>query len=216
MCGRFSLKYRLNKLLEELAFLAAEEYAYELAWEPNHNICPTQNVLAIREQAGKIQLCKLRWGLIPSWSKDPKIGASLINARAETVAEKPSFRSAYKKRRCLIPADAFYEWQALPGVKKKVPHRISIVAKPNGDDTLFQFAGLWETWRGDDGTTLETCTIITTAANEFMQPLHNRMPVIVAREDYRRWLDPASDPMALTTLLVPYAGHDMHEEVVSL
>ncbi len=131
------------------------------------------------------------------WSKDPKIGASLINARAETVAEKPSFRNAYKKRRCLIPADAFTSGKHFLASKRKCRTAISL-----GADKLLQFAGLWETWRGDDGTTLETCTIITTAANEFMQPLHDRMPVIVAREDYRRWLDPASDPVALTTLLV--------------
>ena len=190
--------------MAEFAADVASAYAEELRWEPRFNLAPTQNVLAIRELAGQRQWCQLRWGLIPSWAKEPKIGSSLINARAETVAEKPSFRAAFKRRRCLIPADGFYEWQKTAGPGNKVPHFFTV-----GQASLFTFAGLWESWRGDDGTTLETCTIITTTPNELLQPLHDRMPVILNRSDYVRWLDPASDPGTLGDLLVPYPASEM-------
>jgi putative SOS response-associated peptidase YedK len=143
------------------------------------------------------ELTFLNWSLIPSWAEDPKIGDWMINARSETAADKPSFRSAFRKRRCLIPTDGFYEWQKNGG--KKQPffiHRAD--AKP------FAFAGLWEHWEGD-GQVIESCTILTTEANELMRPLHDRMPVILQPEDYDRWLDPRLDkPEAVQPLLRPY------------
>jgi putative SOS response-associated peptidase YedK len=189
MCGRFTLRSPAGVIvaqfgLRELAELAAR-----------YNIAPTQNVLAIRvdDATRAWQPAWLRWGLIPSWAKDEKIGAQLINARAETIAEKPSFRSAFKQRRCLVVADGFYEWKE--SGRAKQPFHIR-----RRDQQPFAFAGLWERWRGGDGA-LETCTIITTEANELMRPLHERMPVILAPRDYGEWLAPAAKPEALQALL---------------
>jgi putative SOS response-associated peptidase YedK len=146
----------------------------------------------------------VRWGLIPSWAKDAKIGNKLINARGETVAEKPSFRSAFRKRRCLIPADGFYEWKKLDGGKQ--PHFIHL-----RDEEPFAFAGLWEHWTNpDDGEVIESCTIVTTEANALMRTLHDRMPVILPPADYDRWLDPATqDVEGLKELLRPYSSEEM-------
>ena len=139
------------------------------------------------------------WDLVPSWAKDPKIGNKLINARAETIATKPAFRSAFKSRRCLIPATGFYEWKKLPGGKKQ-PYHIEY-----GDGLPFAFAGLWETWLGDGAQPIESCTIVTGEPNELVRDVHDRMPVILQDEDYDRWLDPKQkDPAALESLLVPY------------
>jgi putative SOS response-associated peptidase YedK len=177
--------------------------AFDLPDQPElpfrYNIAPTQEVAAVRMEpdSGQRELGLLHWGLIPSWAKDKKIASKLINARAETVAEKPSFRSAFTKRRCLILADGFYEWQKLEGGKKQ-PHYIH-----RQDDMPFAFAGLWESWNGE-GEAVESCTIITTSANEVMQPLHDRMPVILSGKDYDLWLDPAfKDKAALQELLKP-------------
>lgn len=189
MCGRFTLRSPAGVIvaqfgLRELAELAAR-----------YNIAPTQNVLAIRvdDATRAWQPAWLRWGLIPSWAKDEKIGAQLINARAETIAEKPSFRSAFKQRRCLVVADGFYEWKK--SGRAKQPFHIR-----RRDQQPFAFAGLWERWRGGDGE-LETCTIITTEANELLRPLHDRMPVILAPRDYGEWLAPVANPEALQALL---------------
>jgi putative SOS response-associated peptidase YedK len=145
-------------------------------------------------------LAYLRWGLIPSWASDPAIGNKLLNAREETVAEKPSFRSAFKRRRCVIPASGFYEWQKL-GAGRKQPYAI----RPR-DAGLFSFAGLWERWRDPRGETIETCTILTTEANDVMRPLHERMPVILDPTADARWLDSGADAATLHSLLVPYSG----------
>jgi putative SOS response-associated peptidase YedK len=141
------------------------------------------------------QLVLFKWGLVPSWAKDAKIGNSLINARAESVAEKPAFRAAFRRRRCLVVADGFYEWQRTGS--KKQPYFIRLA-----DDRPFAFAGLWEFWEGPDHSALETCALITTGANELMEPIHDRMPVILAPDDYDRWLDPAlQTPEQLQPLL---------------
>ncbi len=189
MCGRFTLRSPAGVIvaqfgLRELAELAAR-----------YNISPTQDVLAIRtdDATRAWQPVWLRWGLVPSWAKDEKIGAQMINARSETIAEKPSFRSAFKQRRCLIVADGFYEWQKAG--RAKLPFHIR-----RRDNQPFAFAGLWERWRGGDGA-LESCTIITTAANELLRPLHERMPVILAPNDYGTWLAPAAKPEELQPLL---------------
>jgi putative SOS response-associated peptidase YedK len=175
--------------------------------QPRFNIAPTQAVAAVRRVPESSeparQLVLLRWGLVPSWAKDPKIGNSLINARAESVAAKPAFRTAFRRRRCLVVADGFYEWQRT-GTKKQ-PYFIRLA-----DDRPFAFAGLWEFWEGPDHSALESCTLITTSANELMAPIHDRMPVILSPDDYDRWLDPAiQKPDQLQPLLRPYPSGEM-------
>ena len=145
------------------------------------------------------------WGLIPSWAKDPKIGNRLINARSETLGEKPSFRTAYKRRRCLILADGFYEWQKQPGQTAKAPHYIVLKS-----GYPFAFAGLWEQWFSPDGSEIKSATIITTEPNELIAQLHNRMPVILPTQAYDRWLDCFDrSPAELRDLLVPYPPEEM-------
>jgi putative SOS response-associated peptidase YedK len=171
--------------------------------KPRYNISPTQLVPVVR--AGQIgrELTMLRWGLIPSWAKDPKIGYSLINARSETAAEKPAFRSAFKRRRCLIPTDGFYEWKKFG--KQKMPQHIR-----RRDGSPFAFAGLWEIWRSPAGEPLETCTILTTSANEVVAPFHDRMPVILPPEHFDAWLKPGdADAPGLLPLMTPYPVAEM-------
>jgi putative SOS response-associated peptidase YedK len=147
----------------------------------------------------------MRWGLVPTWSKDPKAGPPIINARAETLATKPAFRSAFKRRRCLIPADGFYEWQKIAGAKVKQPFYIRLAK-----DRPFAFAGLWEKWHNDEGSLLESCTIVTTEPNDVMRPLHDRMPVILPDEEYARWLDPKNEDVdELQELLRPYPAEEI-------
>src|SRR5262249_9809056 len=148
--------------------------------------------------------------LIPSWAKDPKIGNSLISARADSVATKPSFRSAFKKKRCLIPADGFYEWKAVPGQKVKQPYLIGVRDVP-----AFAFAGLWEHWTDPEGKPVHSCTIITTEPNELTSQVHNRMPVILDQADYGQWLDRDADPTELLSLLKPFPAEKMHLAPVS-
>lgn len=181
MCGRFAF----YSPAEATAALFGVTNAP--AVEPRYNIAPTQYIAAIRaNEQGEKQLVMLRWGLVPFWAKDPSIGARMINARAETVAEKPSFRGAFKKRRCLVLADGYYEWQRSGEVK--IPWFIS-----RSDEQPMAFAGLWESWQ-DPGSTspLETVTIITTEADEFLARLHHRMPLILAPEQAQTWLQPDS------------------------
>jgi len=207
MCGRFTLRAPASTVAEQFNLFDVAEY------RPRFNIAPTQPVAVVRiapesDAAGR-QLAWLRWGLVPSWAKDPAIGNSLINARAETVAEKPAFRAALRRRRCLVVADGFYEWQRTGS--RKQPYFIRL-----RDDRPFAFAGLWESWEGPDHSALETCTLITTAPNELMEPIHNRMPVILAPGDYDRWLDPAiQGPEQLRPLLKPYSGGEMVAWAVS-
>jgi len=160
----------------------------------------------VRVEDGHRALVSLKWGLIPSWAKDAKIAYSLINARSETVAEKPAFRAAFKARRCLIPATSFYEWQKT-GTKTKQPFAFTML---NG--AMFAFAGLWERWRDDadvEAPVVQSCTILTTEANEVVRPVHDRMPVIVAPADFAAWLDPRTAVADLHPLLRPYAAEEM-------
>lgn len=194
MCGRFAL------------FASSDEVAKRLhlpessLFESRYNIAPTQPVAAVRATAKGHELASFRWGLIPSWAGEPAIGNKLLNARCETVADKPSFRSAFRQRRCLIPASGFYEWQK-QGAGRKQPYFI----RPR-DGGLFAFAGLWERWHDPHGETIETCTILTTEANELMRPLHERMPVIIEPASDGVWLDPHSSADALRALFVPFAS----------
>ncbi len=205
MCGRFALLTSGEAIAE---FFNLETVPDPLP--PRYNIAPTQPVLGVRlsTHGQEREFALFRWGLIPSWAKDIKMGARMINARSETVAEKPAFRAAFKRRRCLIPASGFYEWQKVNG--RKQPMYIH----PAGEE-LFALAGLWEYWLGADGSELETCTILTTTPNEMMAPIHNRMPVIVEPEDFEMWLDPGPRPADGLHLLRPYPANRMTAYPVS-
>ncbi len=194
MCGRFAQIDGGRALVEHVSAYAAPAAA------PRYNVAPGQTVPVLRQLSDTAAgLAPLRWGLIPSWSRDATIGNRLINARSETVAEKPSFRAAFRARRCLIPADGFYEWQRLDG--RKQPYFIRLAAA-----TPFAMAGLWESWRGAAGV-VETFTILTTAANDTVRPIHERMPVILDPAAHDAWLDPDNgDPKKRRGLLMPYAG----------
>jgi putative SOS response-associated peptidase YedK len=178
MCGRFRLS-RPEKLAERFDVEADD------AWAPRFNIAPTQNVVVIRQELGSPgrRASQMRWGLIPSYAKDAGIGGKLINARAETVAQKPAFREAFRKRRCLIPADGFYEWKTVG--KSKTPFCFTMA-----DDSLFAFAGIWEQWKNPAGQCVESCSILTTTPNALCAELHDRMPVILLDDAYDLWLDP--------------------------
>jgi putative SOS response-associated peptidase YedK len=172
---------------------------------PRYNVAPTQPVAIVRGGDAGRELAVARWGLIPHWSKDAGLAAKLINARSETVAEKAAFRDAFRRRRCLIPADGFYEWAAVPGEKHKRPHHFRM-----RDGRPFTFAGLGERWHGEGGPEpLETCAILTTGANAVVQPVHERMPVILLPADYAAWLDPSTPPGQLHALLRPYPAEEM-------
>jgi putative SOS response-associated peptidase YedK len=203
MCGRFTLTTDLGDLEERFSFHAAN-----LSFTPRYNIAPSQQVLAVIG-AEERRVGLLHWGLIPSWAKDSSIGNRMINARAETVAEKPSFRRALQKRRCLVLADGFYEWKA--DGKKKIPMYITLK-----DHEPFGFAGLWETWKSPEGETTHSCTIITTTPNTLMAAIHTRMPVILPRNAEAVWLDRSlEDPARLLPLLVPYSAENMDAYAVS-
>jgi putative SOS response-associated peptidase YedK len=170
--------------------------------EPRYNIAPSQPVAAIRQSPQGRELVMLRWGLVPFWVKELKTGYSMINARAETVAEKPSFRTAFQRRRCLIPADGFFEWK--PQAQGKQPYYIHRL-----DGEPLALAGLWDRWESPDQV-IESCTILVTEANDLMRPIHDRMPVILDREHYRPWLDVSRfDRGQLQALLRPYGGNDL-------
>jgi putative SOS response-associated peptidase YedK len=192
MCGRF-VQYTAPEDL-------AEQFALE-SWcsaEPRYNVAPTQPVLVVRVSDNDVrELVKLRWGLVPAWSDGPDNRYSMINARAETVSSKPAYRAAFARRRCLIPADGFYEWQA--GEHGKTPFLIR-----RQDRQPFAMAGLWEHWQGQTGEVIESCTIIVTDANALLEPIHDRMPVILDADHYAQWLDPGNqDKQPLEALLKP-------------
>lgn len=195
MCGRFTLKTPASELASLFDGLSFSDIP------PRFNICPTQMVACLRWADGSTyQLSSLRWGLVPFWAKDLKIGARMINARSETAATKPAFRAAFKKRRCLIVADGFYEWKKEG--KQKQPYYIT-----QADESPFVLAGLWESWTDKASqAVVETCTILTTEANGTMQPLHDRMPVFLDSPQHDAWLDPAfQDTVQLQSWLVPCA-----------
>ena len=205
MCGRFTQTASPEAIAQQ--FQLQESPLFKI----RYNIAPSQSVSAIRmiPDTSSRACVMLRWGLIPSWAKDVKIGAQCINAKAETVAVKPAFRAAFKKRRCLVLADGFYEWQ-VQGTRKQ-PMWIGLKTK-----RPFAFAGLWEHWQPKDGSPLETCTIITTEANEFMQPIHARMPVILPSSSYEQWLDlEFCDADVLNSFLRPYPSEDFTAYPVS-
>ncbi len=203
MCGRYNL------ITDAEAFIDAFQVVNQIQWRPRYNIAPSQEVPAIRQESGGRKAVLLRWGLIPHWARDVKFGYRTINARAETVADKPAFRSAFRKRRCLIPATGFYEWQKLG--KHKQPYNIRV----KGTE-LFAFAGLWELWQSPEGQQVESCTIIVTEANEALRAIHDRMPVILDPEDYDAWLDPGlQDAGCLHRLLKPYPSERMETWPVS-
>ena len=205
MCGRFTLFVDPKELME-----AFPGFAMPVEWTPRYNIAPTQPVAVILN-TGQNKVEFFRWGLIPSWAKDPAIGNRMINARAETVADKPSFRAAFRQRRCLVLADGFYEWRKDPGRTAKTPLYIRLKSgKP------FAFAGLWESWRAPDDATIYSCNIITTEPNSLVAKVHNRMPVILEQEAYDVWLDPAEQsPDRLDVWLKPYPAERMTAYPVS-
>ena len=191
MCGRFTLKTSRARIKEMFRLQRLGEFDHR------YNITPSQPVLAVRQDpSGELEGLLLKWGLIPSWAKEPGIGNNLANARADTVATKPAFRSAFKKRRCLVVADGFYEWRAGPG--GKTPYYFQMK-----DQGPFAFAGLWERWEGSEEP-VESCTLITTEANGMVGQVHDRMPVILGPESFDRWLDPNEQRAeVLQAMLVP-------------
>ena len=205
MCGRFAQTATPEVIAQQFNITNTPLFT------PRYNIAPSQPIAAIRIDPDTTTrtLVMLRWGLIPSWAKDPKIGNQCINAKAETVAVKPSFRSAFKKRRCLVVATGFYEWQVQGHAKQ--PMWIGLK-----DHRPFAFAGLWEQWQPPDGAVIESCTIITTEPNDLMAPIHNRMPVILAPSSYDQWLDPAFQRIEpLNALLRPYPSEELTAYPVS-
>jgi len=205
MCGRFSLGATATTLMTQFTLFENP------AWMPRYNIAPTQEVLVVVRDPknAQRQARRHRWGLIPSWTKDAAIGNQLINAQAETAATKPAFRVAFRKRRCLILADGFYEWKK--DGRHKQPFHIRL-----GDGRPFAFAGLWEHWQGAEGKVIDSCTILTTTPNDLLRPLHHRMAVILAPHDYDLWLDPAIQEVdRLQPLLQPYPSEAMTAYPVS-
>ena len=201
MCGRYVSAAPVDDLAKYFSATTPEH-----TLEANFNVAPTTEVYAVRANDGERAIAPMRWGLVPFWSKDLKIGSRMINARSETAASKPAFRRAFTKRRCLLPADGFYEWQKIEGQKAKQPWFIHRV-----DEEPLVFAGLYEFWhpKDDEGNEVEgadlvvSCTILTTAANDTMTPVHDRMPVMLPPNVWDDWLDPASDLDFISTLMVP-------------
>jgi putative SOS response-associated peptidase YedK len=205
MCGRFTLRAPASVVAEQFAVFEVEPFT------PRFNVAPTQPVAIVRarkdDPADARELTWIRWGLIPSWAKEVSIGNRLINARLESIAQKPAFRSAFQQRRCLIVADGFFEWQRTAG--RKQPYYIGM-----RDQRPFAFAGLWESWRDPAGaaedTPIESCAILTGPPNALVAPIHDRMPVILDRGDYAAWLDPtAQNPQGFSFLGRPYPREPM-------
>ncbi len=206
MCGRYRLSRR-KQLVEEYFGTASEVDD----WTPRYNIAPSQPVIAIRQDAAKPlrTLSTMRWGLVPSWAKDPGIGYKTINARAETVATTASFREPFKSQRCLIPADGFYEWKREGRTKQPYCFEIN-------DGELFAFAGLWDRWTNPQGEPIESCTILTTTPNSLLADIHDRMPVILRRENYDLWLDPSlRDTASVSEMLSSFDAALMNRYPVS-
>lgn len=206
MCGRYRLSRRKELIEEYFDSVSGEE-----GWTPRYNIAPTQSVPVIRQNHKQPvrELSFVRWGLIPSWAKESSVAAQMINARSETAGTKPAFRDALKYRRCIIPADGFYEWQKTG--KAKQPYCFEI-----NEGELFAFAGIWDRWNNANGNSLETCSILTTTPNDVTLPVHDRMPVILDQETYDLWLDPGMrDVNAASELLKPYDARQMRSFPIS-
>ena len=200
MCGRFQLSVTGKQISERFNVEVFDE-----RYKPCYNCAPSRELPVITNDNQK-ELQFFRWGLIPFWAKDPKIGMRLINARAETLTDKPSFKHAFKTRRCLIPANGFFEWKK---EKKRVPYRFFLK-----NDSLFAMAGLWDVWKDSSGKPVHSFTIVTTDANEIVKPVHDRMPVILPKEKERLWLE-EQNPQLLQSLLQPYPGDDLEFYPVS-
>lgn len=199
MCGRFSLAADPEEL--QLAFPG---FDIPEGYTARYNIAPSQPVMAVTNSTEK-KFELFTWGLIPSWAKDPAISVKMINARSEGITEKPSFKSPFKYRRCLVPASGFFEWKAQPGQRKKIPYYFHA-----SDQKLFGLAGLWDEWHSPDGSMIRSLTLITTSANETIKPYHDRMPVILARENYDEWLfTDSKDSGSLTKLLQPLSAFNL-------
>lgn len=203
MCGRYSFAPDL-KIVNEHYDITIKDGDLP----PNYNCAPTQLLPVItNENPGQINL--FRWGLIPFWAKDVAIGNKLINARSETITEKASFKNAFKRKRCLVPADAFYEWKTIDGKKGKIPYRIFLPGQ-----AVFSMAGIWEQWKNPEGESVNSFTIITTSPNELMAEIHNRMPVILPKNMEQTWLN-STDEQALLSLLKPFPAAEMDAYRVS-
>jgi putative SOS response-associated peptidase YedK len=207
MCGRYRLTAKERYIAEHF-----ELEQSEVRWSTRYNIAPTQQVAVVRRDANtpRREFSLMRWGLIPHWAKDSSIAAGTVNAMSETAAQKPAFRDAFRSRRCLLPADGFYEWKKL-GPRARQPYNFGLK-----DEGLFAFAGLWDRWRTASGDLLETCTILTTAPNPLAREVHDRMPVILRREDYDLWLDSrTTNPSRLGHLLRPFDAVAMRKYPVT-
>ena len=207
MCGRFTLTATFEEIIDRFDI---QSFLEEELYSPSYNIAPSQSVLAVINDGRVNRMGFLKWGLVPPWAKDLSIGNKMINARAETISEKPSFRNAFKKKRCIVIADSFYEWKRHED-KTKTPMRIKLKS-----NEMYAMAGIWEGWKSPDGKTLYTCSVITTVPNDLMKDIHDRMPVILKREDEKIWLDPEiSDTTRLKPLLVPFDENEMETYEVS-
>ncbi|GAA1375650.1 SOS response-associated peptidase [Peribacillus frigoritolerans] len=205
MCGRFTLFTDIEEIKERFDIQGSFDEEYQFSY----NIAPSQSVLAVINDGVRNRLGYLRWGLIPFWAKDEKAGYKMINARAETIAEKASFRNAYKKKRCLIIADSFYEWKKTP--ERKIPMRIKLK-----NHAPFGMAGLWESWKSPEGISIYSCSVITTVPNELMTSIHDRMPVILKSEDEKDWLNPSiNDTAYLQQYLKSFDSEQMEAFEVS-
>ncbi len=207
MCGRFARR-STQEVLADWFGVEPEDMPF---FAPSYNAAPqsTQPVVRLNVDLGKPEFVLMRWGLVPYWAKDAKIGYSTINARSEEVAAKPVYKEAFKKRRCLVPADAFYEWQRIDA-RMKQPFAFGM---QSGDP--YAFAGLWERWKPGEGEPLETFTILTTDPNELVEQAHNRMPVILTPQDYSRWMEPGDPSQPPLDLLRPYPTEKMRSWRVS-
>ena len=194
MCGRFGLTRPEALKLERFGITELPPLV------PRYNIPPSSDILVVRERKGVTEAEMIRWGLVPSWAKDPSIGNRMANVRSDTALDKGSFRAAMQKRRCLMPADVFYEWQDVPGQKRRKPYAVAI-----RDGEIFALGGLWEAWRAkESGEWLITCAILTTEPNELLEPIHDRMPVIVKEDDYASWISPATAAVEVRRMVQPY------------
>lgn len=205
MCGRFRLARSKEVLAEHFGTPPDDD------WEPRYNVAPAQSIPVVRQHPTEPERLggRMRWGLIPSWAKEASVGYKMINARAETLATKPAFREALRRRRCLIPADGFYEWKQEG--KSKRPFCFTLA-----EGGLFAFAGLWERWQSPEGRAIESCSIITTAPNPLVADIHDRMPAILPEESYDQWLDPKFQKVeAVGELLLPFAAGRMRRYEVS-
>ncbi|WP_141994753.1 SOS response-associated peptidase [Bacillus sp. B4EP4a] len=205
MCGRFTLFTDIEEIKDRFDIQGSFDEEYQFSY----NIAPSQSVLSVINDGAMNRLGYLRWGLIPFWAKDEKVGYKMINARAETIAEKASFKNAYKKKRCLIIADSFYEWKKTP--ERKIPMRIKLK-----NHAPFGMAGIWESWKSPEGRSIYTCSVITTVPNELMTSIHDRMPVILKPEDEKDWLNPSiNDPAYLQQYLKSFDSEQMEAFEVS-